>query len=166
MIDLKLDTHAVLKLFDTEEARANLQQSVINNVVKELVLKNSKNKVQETIQKEISLVGARLPDVSPMVKEELERFFTKKGWNEAQGTLALDKMMRDAAARLARDRVLETITTLVDENIAELQERIERTLKLSEERMESMISTALQNRFDKALNAAIAQRVKFLFPGV
>lgn len=166
MIDLKLDTHAVLKLFDTEEARANLQQSVINNVVKELVLKNSKNKVQETIQKEISLVGARLPDVNVAVREQMDQFFAKKGWNEIEGTLALDTKMREAANRIAYERVMEAINKQVEDSVANLEKRIQYALQVSQDRMETMIQTALAERFTKSLDKAIAQRLKSVFPGV
>lgn len=164
MISLKLDTNAVLKLFGDEESRVELQQAVINNVVQELVLKNSKNKVQETIQKEISLVGARLPDVNVAVREQFDLFFKKKGWNDIEGTLALDTKMSEAANRIAYERVTDAINKQVDDAIADLEGRIERTIKLSEERMEMMITTALQNRFTKSLDKAIAARIKTLFP--
>ncbi len=128
MIDLKLDTNAVMKLFDTEEARVNLQQAVINNVVKELVLKNSKNKVRETIQKEISLVGARLPDVQPMVKEQLKYFFESKGWNKVQGTFELERIMREEANRIASTQVLEAVNAQVDKAMKDLEYKIDQVL--------------------------------------
>lgn len=166
MISLKLDTNAVLKLFGDEESRVELQQSVINNVVQELVLKNSKNKVQETIQKEISLVGARLPDVNVAVREQMKQFFETKGWNDVQGTLALDTKMREAANRIAYERVMEAVNLQVEDAIKDLEDRIERTIKLSEERMEAVIANALQNRFQKSLDRAIAGRLKTFFPEV
>lgn len=166
MIDLKLDTNAVMKLFDTPEARMNLQMAVINNVVQELVLKNSKNKVQETIQKEISLVGARLPDVNPMIKEQLEAFFKRKGWNEIEGTLELDAKMKTAANRIAYERVMEAVNAQVEKATKDLEDRIEHVLKISEDRMETMITTVLQSRFNKSLDKAIANRIRTLFPEV
>lgn len=166
MIDLKLDTNAVLKLFDTEEARVNLQQAVINNVVKELVLKNSKNKVQETIQKEISLVGARLPDVQPMVKEQLKKFFESKGWNKVEGTFELERIMREEANRIAYTQVVEAVNAQVDKAMQDLSYKINQTLQMSEARMEEMVSKRLIASFGSVIDKVIAERLKSVFPEV
>jgi hypothetical protein len=166
MISLKLDTNAVLKLFSDEESRVELQQSVINNVVQELVLKNSKNKVQETIQKEISLVGARLPDVMPMVKEQLNKFFVSKGWNKVEGTFELERIMKEEANRVAYSQVMGAVSDQVEAAIKDLEGRIENALKMSETRMEQLIVDRLNKKFTEVLDRAIAERVKTIFPGV
>lgn len=166
MINLKLDTNAVMKLFSDEESRVELQQSVINNVVQELVLKNSKNKVQETIQKEISLVGARLPDVTPMVKEQLNKFFVSKGWNKVEGTFELERIMKEEANRVAYSQVMGAVSDQVEKAVKDLEGRIENALKMSETRMEQLIVDRLNKKFTEVLDRAIAERVKTIFPGV
>lgn len=166
MIDLKLDTNAVMKLFGDEASRVKLQQAVINNVVQELVLKNSKNKVQETIQKEISLVGARLPDVAPMVKEQLNKFFVSKGWNKVEGTFELERIMKEEANRIAYSQVMGTVSDQVEKAVKDLEGRIENALKMSESRMEQIIVERLNKKFTEVLDRAIAERVKTIFPGV
>lgn len=166
MINLKLDTNAVLKLFSDEESRVELQQSVINNVVQELVLKNSKNKVQETIQKEISLVGARLPDVTPMVKEQMNKFFVSKGWNKVEGTFELERVMKEEANRVAYSQVMGAVSDQVEKAIKDLEGRIENALNMSEARMEQLIVDRLNKKFTEVLDRAIAERVKTIFPGV
>lgn len=166
MINLKLDTNAVMKLFSDEESRVELQQAVINNVVQELVLKNSKNKVQETIQKEISLVGARLPDVTPMVKEQLNKFFVSKGWNKVEGTFELERIMKEEANRVAYSQVMGAVSDQVEAAIKDLEGRIENALKMSETRMEQLIVDRLNKKFTEVLDRAIAERVKTIFPGV
>ncbi|WWP52164.1 hypothetical protein [Enterobacter phage ZX14] len=166
MISLKLDTNAVLKLFSDEESRVELQQSVINNVVQELVLKNSKNKVQETIQKEISLVGARLPDVTPMVKEQMNKFFVSKGWNKVEGTFELERVMKEEANRVAYSQVMGAVSDQVEKAIKDLEGRIENALNMSEARMEQLIVDRLNKKFTEVLDRAIAERVKTIFPGV
>ena len=166
MISLKLDTNAVLKLFSDEESRVELQQSVINNVVQELVLKNSKNKVQETIQKEISLVGARLPDVMPMVKEQLNKFFVSKGWNKVEGTFELERIMKEEANRIAYSQVMGAVSDQVEKAVKDLEGRIENALKMSETRMEQLIVDRLNKKFTEVLDRAITERVKTIFPGV
>lgn len=166
MINLKLDTNAVMKLFSDEESRVELQQAVINNVVQELVLKNSKNKVQETIQKEISLVGARLPDVTPMVKEQLNKFFVSKGWNKVEGTFELERIMKEEANRVAYSQVMGAVSDQVEKAVKDLEGRIENALKMSETRMEQLIVDHLNKKFTEVLDRAIAERVKTIFPGV
>lgn len=166
MIDLKLDTNAVMKLFSDEESRVKLQQAVINNVVQELVLKNSKNKVQKTIEAEISLVGARLPDVSPMIKEQLNKFFEKKGWNEVKGTFELERIMKEEANRIAYSQVIGAVSDQVESAMKDLESRIENALKMSETRMEQLIVDRLNKKFSEVLDRAIAERVKTIFPGV
>ncbi len=166
MINLKLDTNAVMKLFSDEESRVELQQAVINNVVQELVLKNSKNKVQETIQKEISLVGARLPDVTPMVKEQLNKFFVSKGWNKVEGTFELERIMKEEANRVAYSQVMGAVSDQVEKAVKDLEGRIENALKMSETRMEQLIVDRLNKKFTEVLDRAIAERVKTIFPGV
>lgn len=166
MINLKLDTNAVMKLFSDEESRVELQQAVINNVVQELVLKNSKNKVQETIQKEISLVGARLPDVTPMVKEQLNKFFVSKGWNKVEGTFELERVMKEEANRVAYSQVMGAVSDQVEKAIKDLEGRIENALNMSEARMEQLIVDRLNKKFTEVLDRAIAERVKAIFPGV
>lgn len=166
MINLKLDTNAVMKLFSDEESRVELQQAVINNVVQELVLKNSKNKVQETIQKEISLVGARLPDVTPMVKEKLNKFFVSKGWNKVEGTFELERIMKEEANRVAYSQVMGAVSDQVEAAIKDLEGRIENALKMSETRMEQIIVERLNKKFTEVLDRAIAERIKTIFPGV
>lgn len=166
MINLKLDTNAVMKLFSDEESRVELQQAVINNVVQELVLKNSKNKVQETIQKEISLVGARLPDVTPMVKEQMNKFFVSKGWNKVEGTFELERVMKEEANRVAYSQVMGAVSDQVEKAIKDLEGRIENALNMSEARMEQLIVDRLNKKFTEVLDRAIAERVKTIFPGV
>lgn len=166
MINLKLDTNAVMKLFSDEESRVELQQAVINNVVQELVLKNSKNKVQKTIQKEISLVGARLPDVTPMVKEQLNKFFVSKGWNKVEGTFELERIMKEEANRVAYSQVMVAVSDQVEKAVKDLEGRIENALKMSETRMEQLIVDRLNKKFTEVLDRAIAERVKTIFPGV
>ena len=166
MIDLKLDTNAVMKLFSDEESRVKLQQAVINNVVQELVLKNSKNKVQKTIEAEISLVGARLPDVAPMVKEQLNKFFEKKGWNDVKGTFELERIMKEEANRIAYSQVMGAVSDQVESAMKDLEGRIENALKMSETRMEQLIVDRLNKKFTEVLDRAITERVKTIFPGV
>ncbi|MGC5352342.1 hypothetical protein ACPXAT_27300, partial [Klebsiella pneumoniae] len=68
LIDLKLDTNTIRQLFpEGTEIRAALQQSVIQNIVKEMVLKDSDNKIRKAVSQEIELLGARVPSVKAAV---------------------------------------------------------------------------------------------------
>lgn len=165
MISIKLDTHAVQSIFPAgSEARVELQQSVINNVVQELVLYNSKNKVKETVGKEISLVGARLPDVKPLVQEELRKFFTTKGWNDIECSTELSTRMKTAAQELATLTVNRKVQELIDESMDTLQTKIKSMLDYSEVKMEQLIEQSLTKKFNSALDKAIAARLEQVFP--
>lgn len=167
MIDLKLDTHAVRQLFPEGSAmRVQLQQSVINNIVKESVLKDSDNKIREAVQSEVSLLGSRIPNVNAEVKSQLESLFTKRGWNKVDGTLQLDRQMREEAARIAENAVKDAITIMVEEASKKLERRIEDTIKMTEHRFEEMIVSRINANFGVIIDTVIAKRLSAAFPEV
>ena len=97
MIDIKLDTHAVRQLFpEGTEARAQLQQSVINNIVKEMVLKDSQNKLKQAVQSEVNIATVTIPDVRAEVKKQLQQMFHTRGWSDISAKEEMSHMMRNA----------------------------------------------------------------------
>jgi hypothetical protein len=167
MIDLKLDTHTIRQLFpEGTEIRSALQQSVIQNIVKELVLKDSDNKIRKAIEQEISLMGSRIPNVNAEVKHQLESFFVKKGWKDIESTLKLDEVMRKEAAQVASHAIQDQIVKIVKEATDKLENRIEETLKLTEKRWEDMIVSRINHNFGIILDKAIAKRIEAAFPEV
>ena len=165
MIDIKLDTHAVRQLFpEGTSARANLQTSVINNIVKEMVLKDTNNKLREAVQQEVSLQAARIPNVNAAVKEELKKFFEKKGWREQQGTFELDRVMSEEAGRVAREQVRLALHAESEKAYKAMQERIEHAIKVEAQRYEEMIVSRLNRNFGDIIDKAIAAKLASIFP--
>ena len=165
MIDLKLDTHAVRQLFpEGTPARANLQTSVINNIVKEMVIKDTNNKLREAVQQEVSLQAARIPNVNAAVKEELLKFFEKKGWRDQQGTLELDRVMREEAGRIARQQVRLALHEESEKAYKSMQDRIEQAINIESKRYEEMIVSRVNRNFGDIIDKAIAAKLASIFP--
>ena len=61
---------------------------------------------------------------------------------------------------------MEAINKQVEDSVANLEKRIAYVINASQDRMETMIQTALAERFTKSLDKAISQRLKSIFPEV
>lgn len=167
LIDLKLDTNTIRQLFpEGTEIRSALQQSVIQNIVKEMVLKDSDNKIRKAVSQEIELLGARVPSVKAAVETELKTFFTKRGWNNYDSTFELDQAMRKEAIEVAQNIIQDKITKCIEEAAKKLENRIEDTLRMTEHRWEQMIVSRINNHFGNMLDKAIAERIAAAFPEV
>lgn len=169
LIDLKLDTHTVRSLFpEGTEMRAALQQSVIKNIVKEMVVKDSNNKIREAVYKEIEELGDCVPSVKDAVKQELNKFFVKRGWgsNGYGSTPELESAMKQRAIETAQCIIQEKISSLINEAAKKLELRIEETLKMSEYRWDQMVTKRINERFGESLDKAIAVRLAKAFPEV
>lgn len=167
MIGLKLDTQTIRQLFpEGSEMRVDLQRSVIDNVVKEMVLKDTDNKVRKSVAQEIELMGARIPSVKEAVETELKTFFTKRGWNGYDSTFDLDQAMRKEAQELAQNIIQDRITKCINDAVKKLERRIEETMQMTEARWEQMIVSRINTKFGGVLDKAIAARIAAAFPEV
>lgn len=167
LIDLKLDTHTVRNLFpEGTEMRAALQQSVIKNIVKEMVVKDSNNKIREAVYKEIEELGDCVPSVKEAVKTELDKFFVKRGWGGYGSTPELESAMKQRAIETAQCIIQEKISSLINEAAKKLELRIEETLKMSEYRWDQMVTKRINEKFGESLDKAIAVRLAKAFPEV
>lgn len=164
-MNIKLDTHAVRQLFpEGTEARAQLQQSVINNVVKEMVLKDSNNKIREKIQAEINLLGARIPDVAQAVKTQLNSFFTKKGWEGFQSTLEFDAHVRKEAERQVQIAVGDVIQRLVKKATENIERQVTLAVESSAQRAQQVVVDQINHNFKEIMNKAIQAKINEAFP--
>ncbi|UFK27203.1 hypothetical protein LG358_00182 [Escherichia phage UoN_LG358_1] len=164
MIDLKLDTHAVRQLFPEGSAmRVALQQSVINNIVKELVVKDSKNKITEAVKSEIAFQGSNIPNVEDAVRKELEKFFERNGWN-VKGTVELKRVMKEEAERIAHEQLLDSLVSSVDAAAKRMENYIADAIKINERQYEEMIVSRLNESFSEIIDKAIAAKLAQVFP--
>ncbi|WKV23427.1 hypothetical protein SEA1_gp0079 [Salmonella phage SEA1] len=164
MIDLKLDTHAVRQLFPEGSAmRVALQQSVINNIVKELVVKDSKNKITEAVKSEISFQGSNIPNVEDAVRVELKKFFERKGW-KPEGTFELERVMKEEAERVAHEQLLAALQKAADAAAKRMENYITDAIKINERQYEEMIVSRLNESFSEIIDKAIAAKLAQVFP--
>lgn len=164
-MNIKLDTHAVRQLFpEGTEARAQLQQSVINNVVKEMVLKDSDNAVRKQVQAEINLLGARIPDVTQAVKAQLNSFFTKKGWEGFQTTVEFDAHVRKEAEREVQIAVGNVIQNLVKKATANIEQQVTLAVEASARRAHQVVVDQINHNFKEIMNKAIQAKINEAFP--
>lgn len=165
MIDIKLDTHAVRQLFpEGTTARAQLQQSVINNIVKEMVLKNSENKIKEAVQKEVSNTAVTIPDVRAEVKKQVQQMFHTRGWNDMSATEELSYKMREAANRCASNAIDDMIKETIDSAIKSAEGKIKLAMQSANLRIQEIITRAMNKDFSDQINAAIAAKLAEHFP--
>lgn len=168
MIDIKLDTHAVRQIFpEGTAARAQLQQSVINNIVKEMVIKDSDNTLKKAITAEIALQTARVPDVKIEVQTELNKLFERKGYG--YGYKARDQLHREmetAAKELASQKVNEMINEVIEEAMKKAERRIQDSMDIASHKIQQILVEGLNKHFGTLLEDAIAHRIKDIFPGL
>lgn len=165
MIDIKLDTHAVRQLFpEGTEARAQLQQSVINNIVKEMVLKDSQNKIKQAVQQEISSASITIPDVRSEVKKQVQSMFHTRGWNDMSATEDMSLMMRNAAQSCAKNAIDTMISETIDSAINQAEGRIKLSIDSANRRIQEIIVNAMNKNFSDQINAAIAAKLAQHFP--
>lgn len=168
MIDLKLDTHAVRQLFpEGSEMRVALQQSVINNIAKEMVIKDSDNKIRQAVNQEVELLGARVPSVKNAVETEVKKFFEKRGWGSGyDSTFALDQAMRKEAQEMAERIVQDRIEKCIQDAVKKLENRIEDTMRMTEHRWDQLVTARINANFGSIIDKVIAERLAAAFPEV
>ncbi|WPJ56286.1 hypothetical protein RCIP0102_00176 [Klebsiella phage RCIP0102] len=165
MIDIKLDTYAVRQLFpEGTEARAQLQQSVINNIVKEMVLKNSENKIKEAVASEVATSAVTIPNVRREVKSQVEKMFHTRGWNDMSATEELSHKMRLAADAAANEAINTMIREMIDSAIASAETRIKRHLDAANDRIQQIMISAINTNFKQQVNEVIAAKFAEHFP--
>lgn len=168
MIDIKLDTHAVRQLFpEGTTARSQLQQSVISNIAKDLIVKDTGNKVRKLIQDEINAYGLVVPDVSTAVQKEVEAWFSRRGYGAPYETSEVLKgRLREAADREARNAVDAIISDVIKTATDKAMKDIEYKIEYATRRIEKVIVDRVNQNFASIIDQAVAEKIKKAFPGL
>lgn len=165
MIDIKLDTYAVRQLFpEGTTARAQLQQSVINNIVKEMMLKDSQNKLKQAVQSEIAIAAIDVPDVRAEVRKQLNELFHSRGWNDTSAKPEMSQKMRNAAQASAKEAIDEMVRQTIEDAAKAAEGRIKMTIESANRRIQEIIVQAMNKNFADQINAAIAAKLEEHFP--
>lgn len=168
MIDIKLYTNAVRQLFpEGTVARSQLQQSVIANIAKDLIVKDTGNNVRKIIQEEINAYGLIIPDVTPAVQAEMAKWFESRDYGyEKHATEELKGRLQEAANREARATidaiVQELIKTATDNAMKNLEYKIEAATR----RIEQIIVDRVNKSFASIIDQAVAEKIKKAIPGL
>lgn len=165
MIDIKLDTYAVRQLFpEGTTARAQLQQSVINNIVKEMVLKDSQNKLKQAVQSEVNIATVTIPDVRAEVKKQLQQMFHTRGWSDISAKEEMSHMMRNATQSCAKNAIDDMVRQTIDDAVKQAEGRIKMSIESANRRIQEIIVNAMNKNFSDQINAAIAAKLAEHFP--
>lgn len=168
MISIKLDTYAVRQLFpEGTEAYSQLQQSVISNIAKDLIIKDTGNKVRKLIQDEINAYGLVVPDVSTAVQKEVESWFSRRGYGAPYETSSVLKdRLREAADREARNAVDAIISDVIKTATDKAMKDIEYKIESATRRIEKIIVDRVNQNFASIIDQAVAEKIKKAFPGL
>lgn len=165
-IGVKLDTNAVRAMFpEGTKAYADLQQSVINNIVRERVYKDADDAIKKAIDEQIKLATARVPDVKELVNETVESFFERKGWSGYVKTkMDLDSQMNSAAKRLADNIINTRVNEFVEDAMKRINYRLEEVIKMNTHRFDTVLAARLNSSFGEIMDKAIAAKLAEVFP--
>ena len=168
MIGIRLDTHAVRQLFpEGTEAYSQLQQSVISNIAKDLIVKDTGNKVRKLIQDEINAYGLVVPDVSTTVQKEVESWFSRRGYGSPyESSDVLKGRLREAADREARNAVDAIISDVIKTATDKAMKDIEYKIESATRRIEKIIVDRVNQSFASIIDQAVAEKIKKAIPGL
>lgn len=168
MIEIKLDTHTVRQLFpEGTEARSQLQQSVISNIAKDLIVKDTGNKVRKLIQDEINAYGLVIPDVTSAVQAEMAKWFESRGYGyEKHATEQLKGRLREAADREARATLDAVVNEVIKTATDKVLKDIEYKIAAAEQRIQKIIADRINTKFGEIIDQAVAEKIKTAFPGL
>lgn len=166
MISIKLDTNTVRDLFpEGSEARVQLQQAVIDNVVKEMVLKDTENNIRKTVQTEIHSATRNVPSVVEEIKKQLEQFYEKAGWSgDIRGTQAFSAAMREEAERHASIAISNMVREAIQDGMTKSEARIKDHMAYASIKMQDIVVKAVNKDFEAIINKAIAEKLATHFP--
>lgn len=164
MVELKLDTAAVEKLFpEGTELRVNLQQAVVNNIAKRALERQVSHDIDNAIRRHVQQ-ECGMYDLSEMVKKELEKNIQINGWNQPD-------TVTDNAANKIRGQVtrhVENLATtefnkLIDDILDKATERmkasIDRKIAQALLDVDKHVSARLNQSFAAVVDAAIAAKL-------
>lgn len=169
MVSIKLDTYAVRQLFpEGTQAYVDLQQSVISNIAKDLIIKDTGNKVCKLIQDEINAYGLVVPDVSDIVKKEVDTWFESRGYGSVYYNVSnvFKGRMQEAADREARATIDAVISDVIKTATDRAMKDIEYKIEAATQRIEKIIVDRVNQSFASIIDQAVAEKIKKAIPGL
>lgn len=163
MVEIKLDTAAVESLFpEGEQARVDLQQAVINNIVKRIiertVSKSARDEITTTVKVECGMTN-----YSDLVKKELMTYLTSNGWGTFTTSEVTTQKIREAVKSKVKDIADDYITTVIKDTLDKAMENIYKSVDyrvgVALSQVEDVIAKRLNSSFNAILDKAIVERL-------
>lgn len=165
-VQIKLDSNAINTLFpEGSEARVNLQQAVVQNIVDRAFFKLNNEQIQKMVDDSIREI--KVPDVGLMVREQLEALMSRKGYGDYEPSVQLVKRVTEMAHKVTESHVNETIAPLIEVANKKVDTKVKDRLdymtyyaqnKIANE-AEPIIVKILNDKFEEFITAAIKQRM-------
>lgn len=163
---IQLDTQAMEALFpEGSEARVELQQAVLQNIIDRNFLKMPVEHVAKACAEAAKAI--QLPDVRQLAEVEMQKLTTRTGWNgPAKATPAFAAHIKSAADREVQTTIENAVTNATSQIDKVIREKVEQHLgyfmnkarNLIEDKLDAAAAQALNARFDEVLKLAIAQK--------
>lgn len=163
MIELKLDTAAVEKLFpEGTELRVNLQQAVVNNIANRALNRKISHDIDNAIRKHVQ-EECGMFDLTTLVAKDLEKYIEKSGWKEFKVNDNANTNVRNAVEKKVHEVSDEVFNRLINKAIDDATERakesIDRKIAYALSNLEGMIAKRLNEKFSAIVDAAIAAKL-------
>ncbi|AFC21192.1 hypothetical protein GAP31_014 [Cronobacter phage vB_CsaM_GAP31] len=164
MVELKLDTAAVEKLFpEGTELRVNLQQAVVNNIAKRALERQVSHDIDNAIRRHVQQ-ECGMYDLSGMVRTELEKNIQNNGWNKPDTVkdYAADKIRGQVTRHvenLASTEFDKLVNGIIDKATERMKESIDRKIAQALLDVDKHVSARLNQNFAGIVDAAIAAKL-------
>ena len=165
MVELKLDTAAVNALFpDGTQARVDLQQAVINNIVTGILSKRIDEVLVKQIHTAVLDMGLET-SLRQLVQSELNSYLEKRSWNSRNDVLT---NVNKTAVKAAVEQEVKNLSASVFDDIVKectdkaketFSEGMKRKIDYALSNSESHFSARLNEKFKEILDQALAQRL-------
>lgn len=163
MIELKLDTAAVEKLFpEGTELRVNLQQAVVNNIAKRALERQVSHDIDNAIRRHVQQECGMF-DLTNLVSKELEKHLEKSGWRDFKVSDNANHIVRNAVEQKVHQVSDEVFNRVINKALEEATERakesIDRKIAYALNNLDDIIAKHLNAKFSAIVDAAIAAKL-------
>lgn len=165
MVQLKLDTAAVNALFpEGTQARVDLQQAVINNIVTGILSKRIDEVLVKQIHTAVLDMGLET-SLRQLVQTELNSYLEKRSWNSRGDVL---NNVSKANVKAAVEQEVKNLSSSVFEDIIKectdkaketFSDGMKRKIDYALENSQAHFAARLNDKFKDVLDAALASRL-------
>lgn len=163
---LQLDSQALEKLFpEGTEARVELQQAVIQNIINRRFIKESNEQIKKSVDE--AAKDFALPDMKSEIDTQLRALLQKKGYYDVEASDKLKEQVRLAVDQEAASKIRgivydstkvaeERLNSVASANVKMLEQRLN---KVMNEKFTQTFAKVLNDRFDDVVKEAIKLRM-------